>query len=104
MATESLHVLNAVVATGDGTWVEFERTKRSTIHIKGITTATVQVRGSNEPTKPADSDHGVSVGSDITADSLVKIDQPMKWIKVRVSAWTSGTINGYLLKELDGPG
>lgn len=92
-------VLDGVTSTDSGSWVDVSAWRRITIHIKGIITATCQIRGSCEPTKPPDTDDGVQIGSDITSDTLYEITAKMKYIKVKVSAYTAGTIYAYAVGE-----
>ena len=84
--------LNAVVATDNGTWMYGGDLEKLTIDVSGITNATIQVRGSNALQPPANSSHGVQIGSDITSDMLVSVDMPVNWIKVMVSIYVAGTI------------
>ncbi len=88
-------MLAGVGATSNGEWIDV-RGKKFTVHIEGISTAVVQVRGSNSPAKPADNEHDVQIGADIAVDQMVFIDAPLCWVKVRISAWTSGTIYAWL--------
>lgn len=89
-------LLNGVTAISNGAWVSVNSLDNKIIHIKGITNATVQIRGSCAPTKPADATHEIQIGSDITADGLFEITAPLKWLKAMVSAYVSGTIYAYL--------
>ena len=89
-------LLTNVVAISDGEWVGVDGFYPFTVHIAGITTATVQVRVSNLPTRPADAVHEAQAGFDVIADQVVVVDYPIRWVKCRVSAWTAGTINAYL--------
>ncbi len=89
-------LLDGVTATGDGVWVDTKRFKVSSIHVFGITTATVQVRGSNARTKPANNVDAIQIGANITADGIVSIAYPLRWIKCKVSAYTSGTVSAVL--------
>jgi hypothetical protein len=83
-------------ATTNGEWVDVSGLSQSTIHVSGITTATVEINGSNAATRPADNTHGIKLNAtDITADQLVYLDLQVRWLKVRVPAYTSGTINAY---------
>lgn len=95
--TVNATLLNAVTATGDGEWMNIEGFHPLSFHVKGITTASVQIRGSNAPTKPANASDELQLGSTVTADALVSLDAPVKWIKAKVSAYTSGTISVYML-------
>lgn len=88
-------LLSAVVATDDGVWIDIEGFNEQTVHIEGITTATAKVNISATPTKPANNAHGIEAAS-CAADCAVVVSMGVRWIKVRVSAYTSGTISAYL--------
>lgn len=90
-------LLDAVSAVDVGDWVEIDGRHPTTVHVKGITTATVKVHVSNNPTKPANSVHDVQIGSDVVADGSVEITAPYKWVKTRISAHTSGAISAFLM-------
>lgn len=79
-------------ATADGVWLDVGRYAKASIQIAGITTATVDIRGSNAEAKPADNTHGTIIGSAVTADTFASVDPLPRWIKARVTAWTSGTV------------
>ncbi len=85
-------LLDAIVATGNGEWIDVSGLKSYNIHTSGITTATLQIRGSNDVTKPSDATHDIQLGSNITADGMKQFTTPLKWLKLRVTVWTSGTI------------
>jgi hypothetical protein len=90
-------------ATTDGQWVNVRCIHSLSIHVTGITTATVEVDGSNAPTQPANNTHGVKIGADITANALVALTTPLEWLKVRVTAHTTATINAYLVGYAGSP-
>jgi len=92
-------LLDGVQALASGTWVEVTSWRRLTIHVKGIVTATVQIRGSCAPTKPADASDEVQIGADITADSLIEITRKLKWVKAKVTAYSEGTLYAYAVGE-----
>ncbi len=85
-------LLDAIVATGNGEWIDISGLKAYNIHTSGITTATLQIRGSNDVSKPSDATHDIQLGSSITADGMKEFATPLKWIKVRVTVWAAGTI------------
>lgn len=89
-------LLTAVTATSDGEWVPLEGLYPFTVHVDGITTATAQLRVSNSPTAPVNTDNEVQYLADITAEGAWAVEIPFRWVKVRISAYTSGTINAYL--------
>ncbi|MFQ5915378.1 MAG: hypothetical protein ACE5JS_19590 [Nitrospinota bacterium] len=88
-------LISGATGTGNGAWELVAGMRTLNIHVKGIGAATVTVNGSNDPTKPADSDHEITLAS-ITSDDIVTVQGPLRWMKARVSAHTSGTINAYL--------
>jgi len=92
-------LLDGVASTTNGEWVDVGAWRRITVHIKGITTATCKIMGSCEPTKPSDATDGVQLGNDVTADTLYEITAKLKWLKVKVSAYTSGTIYAYAVGD-----
>jgi len=54
------------------------------------------VNVSNAVAAPADTVHGAEEGN-VTADGKILVDGPVRWIKARVSVWTSGTIEARLV-------
>lgn len=89
-------LLNAVGAVDDGVWIDTGNFNEASIHVEGITTATVQIRGSDESTKPANTDHAVQIGTDITADGRVEVAVLPRFIKARISVFTAGTISVFM--------
>ena len=85
-------LIDGAVATTDGAWVDVGRYAKCSIHVDGITTATVTINGSNAQAQPADSANGDQIGANITADGWASVDPLPRWIKARVTAWTSGTV------------
>lgn len=87
-------LLDSVVAIDDGDWIPALGFFPFCFEISGITIATVQIRGSLAPTKPDNTDHGFQLGSDFTTSGNQSLTSlaPMRWVKARVEAWTSGTI------------
>ena len=87
-------LLNAVAATGDGEWVDVSGLRTSSIHAILTGTATVLIRGSNEPTRPANNTHGFSLHTHtVTGGGLIEV--PCNWVKAYVSAYTDGTVTVY---------
>jgi hypothetical protein len=88
-------LLNGATSTGMGEWIDASGFHELTIDISGITTATVDIRCSNDLTRPSNATDGRQI-EDVTSDSSVVIIFPIRWLKVRVSAYTSGTIYAQL--------
>lgn len=80
-------------STAAGKWVEVRGYKNFTLDVSGITTATIQLRGSNAKTKPSDTDDGRQVGANVTADGITNFEFSLRWAKAIVSAFTTGTIS-----------
>lgn len=84
-------------ATDDGVWVDVGPfRKNGVLDVSGITTATIQVFGSNEETKPADATDGRQFGADITANGAFDLGALMRFMKVKISAHTTGTVRADL--------
>jgi hypothetical protein len=89
----TLHDEVATTATGD--WVNVEGYKKLSVCAIIETTATVQVRASNE-INPAASDDGALVGSALTATGLVQLEVPVRWIKAKISSHGAGGVSVFL--------
>ena len=90
-------LLDAVGAVDNGSWTDVENYGPFSIHVKGITTASVEIRISNDPTLPLDTAHEILEGAAISADGVVEVTKRVKWIKTRIATWTSGTISTFLI-------
>ena len=91
--------VDGVADTSIGSWIDVADIDRMSIHVDGITTGTVQIYGSNTLAKPTDATNHYKLGGDITANTIKEIAVPVKWIKVVVSAWTTGTFKVHLLGQ-----
>ena len=89
-------LLTGVVAVDVGSWLDVSGYTKCTVIITGITTATVVVNVSNSVANPGDANHHAEEGN-VTADGKILVDGPVRWIKARVSVWTSGTIEARLV-------
>jgi hypothetical protein len=90
-------LLTSAVATTNGEWIEVTGLLPISFQVDGITTATIQLRGSSKPTIPSNSSDEYQLGSNITVDGLYSLDAPVRYVKVKVSSYTSGTINVYMV-------
>ena len=89
--------LDGVTATSDGQWVDTIDYAEGCIHVSGISTATVQLRGYNITTvAPENTVHGFQIGSNITAtadsQTTIALATMPRFLKVMVSGFGSGTI------------
>lgn len=94
-------LLDAVVAANNGDWLDVEGYEKKSIEITiatpggGGATATVYV--SNAPVKPANTVDHVAYGTPATANALVEVKIPVRWIKVKVTAVTAPvTVSAYI--------
>ena len=89
-------LLDGITDVDNGAWVPCSLLDMKTIHVKGITNATLHVCGSCDPTKPANTVHEIQIGDDVDADALIEVNPQLEWIKVRCSVYTGGTISAFL--------
>jgi predicted Fe-Mo cluster-binding NifX family protein len=86
--------LSAVVATGASQPFQPGNSACS-MQVKGITTATVQMQASNngvDYVAVGELTSGASGVAGLTADGMLTLDRPYKYVRANVTAWTSGTI------------
>jgi len=89
--------VDAAVAIGNGVSVDARAFRSASVHTFGTFVGTAQVRGSNAVADPGAANHEIQIGTDVTTATLTFITTlPVRWLKVRVSAYTSGTVNAYL--------
>ena len=104
------HVLDSIVAITDGDWIPTHMYNSLTIHVSGLTTGTIQARGSNnfeivEAGTLAITDDEIQLGADMTANgiyTLVKNESEdvlvvPAFTKIMCSAWTTGTVDVFML-------
>lgn len=96
-----IKMLDALAAADNGVWIECHGYDQVSIHIDGITTATVTVNASSKATKPANTVHDI-VRASLTADGEVTYQVLPRWMKCRISAWTSGTVSAFAVFRLTG--
>ena len=86
----------AAVAISDGVWVDMRFFRNHSIHVSGTFVGTVVICGSDDLVQPLNTDHGTAMGTPITAPDFIRVDMPIRWVKARVTAWTSGAIGAIL--------
>lgn len=84
MALKTL--LNAVTATGASLAIGTDSNKPAFIQVSGITSATVAAQGSVDGTTWA------TIGTALTADGLITIQNPPPYIRANVTVYVTGTI------------
>jgi hypothetical protein len=87
----------------DGVWLRLKGDHPVTITIEGTFVADVDVMVSNDPRPVLNSFNGGPIVDDVThtVPAVVKVDAAYEWIKVRVTAYTSGAVSAFLKS---GPG
>jgi hypothetical protein len=93
-------LLDVETAISNGVWVEIPPGYvNHTVHVKGITNATVKINVSNDETKPTNAAHEIEKDS-LTADAVVVLqNEAIRWIKARIPTYVSGTISAYLVSR-----
>jgi hypothetical protein len=92
-------MLDNVTCVAPGDWIDVHAFRDKSIHVMGVTTATLQIRISNSPIEPAMTDDGIQLGANITANGVHATTTPCRWMKVMVSAYTSGTIKVFFFGQ-----
>ena len=87
--------LAAAGAVTDGVWIEVSGFAHISVHIEITALATAKIHVSNNAVQPLNSVHELEAFS-TRLSKFVVIDTPVRWIKTRVSAWTSGTVSAWL--------
>lgn len=87
--------IDAKAAVGDGVWINTRGFPIKCVEVEGITVATVIITESHRPTAPLNTFHGFPVNT-LTADGLTTWESCARWVKIRISAYTSGTITAWL--------
>lgn len=96
--------LDGATAAASAAWFSMQNTKKLSVHVTGITDAQVGVYGSNTTSKPATTANHILLAT-TTANALIVIDTPCKWMKHQVDVYTSGaggTIFTYMVGGYDG--
>lgn len=91
----NITLLSGATAITDGTWVSVKGLQGLTVQVKGVTSATVVINVSADPTQPANSVHDLQAMT-CTADCGHLVKGNWRWLKVRIPTYSSGTINAYL--------
>jgi hypothetical protein len=92
----SATLLDAQEATTEGEWIDVGGVYPLTIQIDGVDGDTVDVRYSNSPTMPPPEHFDLKAGDDIVADTGFSFEMPVRWLKVRVTAYNAGSITAKL--------
>lgn len=94
-----LLLLAAASGTDEGHWISFFPFKGGTLEVvtTGSPTFSLQLYGSNSPTKPSDATNVSPLGSAITTAGLSQITSGPRWIKANLTAISGGgTVNATL--------
>jgi hypothetical protein len=89
--TSPITLLNAVVATGESRAVQVDTGQPAFLQVSGITTATVAFQGSLDGTNWS------TIGTALTANGIVTIQNAPKYLRANVTAWTTGSITAKIM-------
>ena len=94
-------LIDAAVATDNGVWIDTADYPEGCVHVTIAGQATVQIFGSNAAAVPGASTDHAQLGSDIVASGMFPVANSKngapRWIKCKVSAWTSGAVSAFLV-------
>jgi hypothetical protein len=89
--TEPITLLRAVGATGASKAVQADAGEPAFLQVSGITTATVAFQGSLDGTNWS------TIGTALTANGIVIVQNAPKYLRANVTAWTSGSITAKVM-------
>jgi hypothetical protein len=90
--SETFGLQQAAAAEDPGTWQAIPVHKKGSAQVFGTFVGTVEIRGSNELNPDSETNDGFLIGS-VTAPGVVTWDYPVRNIKAKIPAYTSGQIN-----------
>jgi hypothetical protein len=85
MARPEINTLNVPTAVGVGQASNVFRFRDKTVQVNGPFVATLQIEGS------VDGSNFVAIGTPLTAPGLLSVPFAVQFVRVRVTAFTSGT-------------
>ena len=87
------NLLDGATGTTSGAWQQVSGAYPQSVTFSGWGTATAKLLVSNNASQPADPDNNhPQVGSDVTANTMITLNFPVKYVKVQVSSYVSGTL------------
>lgn len=93
----AIRALTGAEATVRGSRIAGHGNSKHSLQVTGIATATVHLDRSNKPDPDETTDADWESLGSVTADGFIDaLDKPAVWLRARVSAYTSGTINADL--------
>ena len=88
------HLLVGVTAVDNGKWFDCRGVTGMSFMVSGVTSATVEMDGSNATEIPADDTHKEKIKSRTSNGHMsLKDGDITRWVKIRVQRYTSGTLN-----------
>jgi hypothetical protein len=89
--TTPVTLLSAVVATGASKAVQADAGQPAFLQVSGITSATVALQGSLDGTNWS------TIGTALTADGLVTVDNAPKYLRANCTVYVTGTITAKIM-------
>lgn len=99
LARHNVTVNVPVVASTNGTALDVSDLGRKVVTIEGTFTATYQVQINLNPAAAAGDASWINEGATITTPGSLEVTKPIALIRVRCTAYTSGTPTGRLTGE-----
>ena len=92
---DTYQLLDGAAATENGTWIRTETLKYASVEIFGTFVGSIQLCGTNQ-LSPASNYDGFAFGSVVTAPGQAVLTMPCRWVKAKVTAYTSGALSAIL--------
>lgn len=84
----------ATSTTGSSSWIDIGDYKEKSFDFYITGTATTKIWLTNNPS-PTSGDIGNQFGSNVTSGSLITLNNAVRWVRVEISAQSSGTVSVY---------
>lgn len=88
-------LLDGVAEIGFGPWVDVRTLRPGSVEIFGTFSGAVVLYGSNQDKKPDEAYVGSDLGEPISQPGIVAIKYPLRWLRARVTVFTSGNISAF---------
>lgn len=98
-ARQTILMLDSQTAATDGVWVLLEFFRNFSLEVIGLGSASITLYGDNGAEEPS-ATGGVAIGTAITANGMTAFSMPVRWVRVAITSYTSGTISAILHASL----
>lgn len=93
--SDAYQLLDNAAATESGTWIPTHTLKQASVEVLGTFVGSIQLCGTNV-LSPASNYDGFPFGSAVTSPGQTVLTMPCRWVKAKITAYTSGAMNAIL--------